>query len=663
MTRKNYLLIVAAAAAFANCANDEVIVNNPDEGEITGAPITFGSSNVSGQTRATLSGNDAASKLNNEFVVFGTKHSADEDGTAAKDNNVFVNYKVVYDNANVGKSETNTNSWEYVGQTPYDKAKVAPAVGSQAVKYWDYSAPSYTFTAFAGKAELEANHVTVTKLLADPNTTSQSQSKYNKGYTVTATKDAVLDNMYYSDRMVVEKSKYDKPVVLTFRNFGSRVRVGFYETVPGYKVHIDNFYFDSDADAAVTTFKAMDQTSTTNFKAALWNVNTTPAATTTSTPAVNTLTVTYSDNNSGIENQPKVTNTTVTYTGTLSLGTNITAATALSESPVTPTWDTPLSGSSTEGKYTTVYPNEACANPMLIRCDYTLTSDDESGETIKVKNARVVVPAEYCQWKPNFAYTYLFKISDNTNGTTGNVPSDPDDPSKGDAEGLHPITFDAVVIDVTTGNQETITTVSTNSITTYAKNSSLQGEYKAGETIYVVDENTSSHTVITPTNIGAAATQAQVYKLNKAATESEVIAQLNGSPLGITMEAVSGASIVNEVPSSNDTKLSLNAVKFASATLATGVTAEYYAYVYTKVVNQKPEYTKVGGTTTSGTTTSSAYSSSTTYFYNTADDATGVYYAASGIDENNFANYKDKLYTKTSDGTVGQYDVKVITVK
>ncbi len=663
MTRKNYLLIVAAAAAFASCANDEVIVNNTDESAITGAPITFGSSNVSGQTRATLSGSDAATKLNNEFVVFGVKHTADEDGTKDKDNNVFVNYKVVYDNANVGKSETNTNSWEYVGQTPYQAAKVSPAVGSQAVKYWDYSAPSYTFTAFAGKAELEAGHVTVTKLLEDPVTGTTTKSKYNKGYTVTATKDAVLDNMYYSDRMVVEKSKYDKPVVLTFRNFGSRVRVGFYETVPGYKVHIDQFYFDDNADAAVTTFKAMDNISNANFKAALWNVNTTPA-TTTGTPAVNTLTVTYSDKQPGVENQPKVTNSTVTYTGTLSLGTNITTATALSESPVTPTWDTPLSSSSTEGSYTTVYPNEACATPMLIRCDYTLTSDDQSGETIKVKNARVVVPAEYCQWKPNFAYTYLFKISDNTNGTTGTTPTDPDDPStSGDAEGLHPITFDAVVIDVTTGNQETITTVSTNNVTTYAKNSSLQGDYKAGETIYVVDEDTKNHTVINPTAIGNAATQAQVYKLNRAATESEVIAQLNGSPLGITTTAVT-TETVTQVPSSDDTNMTINGVKFTSTALASGVTAEYYAYVYTKVASVNSEYTKVGQTTTSGTTaTSSDYNASTTYYYNTANDGSGVYYAASGIDGNNFANYKDKLYTKTKDGTVGQYDVKVITVK
>ncbi len=663
MTRKNYLLIVAAAAAFASCANDEVIVNNTDESAITGAPITFGSSNVSGQTRATLSGSDAATKLNNEFVVFGVKHTADEDGTKDKDNNVFVNYKVVYDNANVGKSETNTNSWEYVGQTPYQAAKVSPAVGSQAVKYWDYSAPSYTFTAFAGKAELEAGHVTVTKLLEDPVTGTTTKSKYNKGYTVTATKDAVLDNMYYSDRMVVEKSKYDKPVVLTFRNFGSRVRVGFYETVPGYKVHIDQFYFDDNADAAVTTFKAMDNISDDNFKAALWNVNTTPA-TTTGTPAVNTLTVTYSDKQPGVENQPKVTNSTVTYTGTLSLGTNITTATALSESPVTPTWDTPLSSSSTEGSYTTVYPNEACATPMLIRCDYTLTSDDQSGETIKVKNARVVVPAEYCQWKPNFAYTYLFKISDNTNGTTGTTPTDPDDPStSGDAEGLHPITFDAVVIDVTTGNQETITTVSTNNVTTYAKNSSLQGDYKAGETIYVVDEDTKNHTVINPTAIGNAATQAQVYKLNRAATESEVIAQLNGSPLGITTTAVT-TETVTQVPSSDDTNMTINGVKFTSTALASGVTAEYYAYVYTKEANVNPEYTKVGQTPTSGTTaTSSDYNASTTYYYNTANDGSGVYYAASGIDGNNFANYKDKLYTKTKDGTVGQYDVKVITVK
>ena len=61
---------------------------------------------------------------------------------------------------------------------------------------------------------------------------------------------------------------------------------------------------------------------------------------------------------------------------------------------------------------------------------------------------------------PNYAYTYIFKISDNTNGWTGTA-SEP--------SGLFPITFDAVVAEATDANAEqtTVTTVATPAITTY----------------------------------------------------------------------------------------------------------------------------------------------------------------------------------------------------
>lgn len=644
MRRLNFMLTAAATMMFAGCAND-VTVAVGDEGEaveeVVGTAIGFGFS-VPNQTRATYSGSDAAGRLNNEFVVFGTKHAAAaEDGTKANDNVVFENYKIVYDANTAGTSETNTNNWEYVGKTTYAESKVKPSLGdsqNQTVKYWDYSAANgYTFTAFAAKEGLSANGnvALVEKLEDDPNATEgATKSKYNKGYKITLKSNApatTLDGIYFSDRKEVAKTEYNKPVVLTFRNFGSRVRVGFYETVPGYSVKIDKFYFATEGQTAVTEFTEMTKASTDAFKAALLNVGTSTTG--------NALTVAYKDVNSDIENQPTVTNTTVTYSNTLTLGSGITSATSLGETSVKPTWD------SSNGAYTTVYPNEACSNPMLLRCDYTLTSIDGSKEQIKVKNARVAIPAEYCRWKPNFTYTYLFKISDKTNGRTGDDDTDP--------EGLFPITFDASVVDVSTGNQEIISTISSNSVITYANGSKVveNGEYKANEEIYVVDEKTSDHTVIKPADIGDDATKAQVYKLNQSTTEGQLYAQLNGAKLGITTTPVNDASVVTSVPLADGTSLGLDAVKFKPTEEGT------YAYVYTTKKYEATTYTAAGND----------YSASTAYYFKTADSAEGVndgvYYAASGISADNFETYRGKLYVVDAQGKTGVYDIKIIKVK
>ena len=60
-----------------------------------------------------------------------------------------------------------------------------------------------------------------------------------------------------------------------------------------------------------------------------------------------------------------------------------------------------------------------------------------------------MIPAVYTRWKPGYAYTYLFKITDQTNGHTGVYdPTKPDDdPVNSDPAGLYPISFDAVVVD------------------------------------------------------------------------------------------------------------------------------------------------------------------------------------------------------------------------
>lgn len=134
----------------------------------------------------------------------------------------------------------------------------------------------------------------------------------------------------------------------------------------------------------------------------------------------------------------------------------------------------------TPNYYQTVIPNET-GTTLTLCVDYTLVADDKSGEEIHVYGAKAIIPAIYAQWKSNFAYTYIFKISDNTNGWT--------DTNKTQS-GLYPITFDAVVADSEIGNQTTITTVATPSITTYQKGHDItKNEYGEGDIYVMVNEN------------------------------------------------------------------------------------------------------------------------------------------------------------------------------
>ena len=642
MKTKYFILAAIAGMTFASCSNDEFIGDNsPTLAENGGDGSINFAFNLQNVTRADKVGSAAATTLQNQFIVYGTKHAAAEVGAATNDKVVFQNYVVEYAANTAGHTQSNTHNWEYVNKTPYEGTIVSPTVTRQDIKYWDYDAANgYTFYGIASKADL--SHVdgssdpdplvTVTK-------TTTGSTVYDKGYSVVVKNGADLDKLFDSDRLPVAKVDYNKPVTLTFRNFGTRVRVGFYETIPGYDVKITKFYYDSDAGSAVTSFTPMVDGNTTNFAASLQNIKTDATS--------NTLTVSYYNGTDGPENQVKLAATDVTYNYALTLGTGV-ANTKLGESASSPTWD------KTGGAYTTVYPLEANSNPMLLMVDYTLTPKDGSDGVINVKHATVVVPTQYVKWKSNFAYTYLFKISDNSNGTTGTVDTDP--------AGLFPITFDAVVVDVADDKtQETITTFADYSITTYANGSEVKtnDEYKAGETVYVVKTNNSTGAVIAPAAIAAETTgRAQVFKATTegdAISEATVLAKLTGSPNGITLTATTGgeaASLVQYVPAADGTNYDFGdkgAVKFTPSPAA----AATYVYVYTRVPYEAPTYTAVG---------SAAYDGGTTYYFRSGSEPNWVYYPAAGINADNFATYKASLFTQTDDGTAGAYDVKVIKV-
>lgn len=185
-----------------------------------------------------------------------------------------------------------------------------------------------------------------------------------------------------------------------------------------------------------------------------------------------------------------------------------------STDPVADLYGTDKDMSTTTGYFTVLPTKEADASPILIKCDYELTSDDGSGETIKVTGATAAIPAAFSKWEANTRYTYLFKISDNTNGTTGTPGTD--DP------GLYPITFDAVVKEV---EQGTTTTVATPSITTYQDGSVVENsgiKYVANKliTVKVTDAETGTDLELNETEntVGKVA----VYKLSKERTEADL---------------------------------------------------------------------------------------------------------------------------------------------
>ena len=243
-----------------------------------------------------------------------------------------------------------------------------------------------------------------------------------------------------------------------------------------------------------------------------------------------TLEVTYYESN-----QPKVAISGGSGSAAdLILGTNMSTLTkattgVLGKTAATPTWDT------ANGVYTNVLPQSVDNTTNLkLKCDYTLWNS-VTGETIEVKGATAEIPSKYLQWKSNFKYTYLFKISDNTNGSTGQGVT-----------GLYPITFDAVEMVNGDGYAEYITTVSEPSITTFGvsggkyiadhhgNNSEMYYDYPAGTDIYATITESSGGAVIPilGTNVNvyvATTTDAENFPITEASV-AESIANSSASP-------------------------------------------------------------------------------------------------------------------------------------
>lgn len=491
-----YFLYAASVLALASCSSDDFLGENSGNGQNASSAINFGG-NAGKITRATQNTGTPQEMLAYQFKVYGVKKMS-ENGVD-KFEPSFTNYSVWYDDAK--NTTSNTNGWEYVGTkgTTHGNGNVT-FKDDQYIKYWDYAAEEYHFVA---GSPIDAFTYNRNEDVAVAGMKIPSATIFGLAGHITANKEGTpleTNPVYVATPIVVKKENYQKPVKFEFNRQQAMVRVGIYETIPGYSITEIKFH---EATGEKTSNNIILTSATPDyFVGGNGITGTVKYDWATAKPSY---TFEYTDNG-------QLKKSSNWYAGFFEPHQKPLATTSTAD--VATLYGADADMSSTNGYFTVIpTPSATTAAPILIKCDYTLTSDDYSGETIKVTGATAAIPAAYSKWDVNTRYTYLFKISQNTNGYTG------DDPNKA---GLYPITFDAAVKESTDAMQGTVTTVSTPSITTYQKSSVTNAsvEYKTGEAIYATatDKDGKEYTLKTDGTVG----NVQVYKLSKERNEAEL---------------------------------------------------------------------------------------------------------------------------------------------
>lgn len=420
---KKSLFFAAALPLLASCVSDELVDTSvPDTGS-SRSYISFTSSQKN-ITRATLLQN--AGHYN--FGVFAYK------STDAV-NNIMENYLVGYmDKTNkkgyymtTGTQTTlgdvpgqynGQSQWAYemLGSAEYNytgpdgyyttsQTDYMSNVENQYLKYWDKSAASTTFYAYTpyvnGADKVKYDNASKKLTIADGTI---------KAKMVNADESADACEFMIAKKEV-PSADYGKDVELSFKRLVSKINIKFWEDLQGYSVKIldlTNAYGVSAAPAIAGTPNT--QGSYYDNTGIVYDFGATdPAA------AISW------NNPASISEALNFKSPTATEIGT-------------TRPEATPS----------ESSYYAIPKNNTTG--FTFHVSYELTSD--TGERIVVQNATVFVPADQCNWDGNTHYTYVFKITEGSNGTTGNPGTiDPNDPKVDPEEALYPIVFDNCTVE------------------------------------------------------------------------------------------------------------------------------------------------------------------------------------------------------------------------
>lgn len=331
----------------------------------------------------------------------------------------------------------------YAGQTVTPGTQYASNIANQYLRYWDSSSEYTTFYAYAPYTNTGKTGKTVTYV--DGQAVGTSSDKYvltipngtiSHGYD----KADEFEYMYAWNK--VAKADYGHDVALVFKRLNAKVNIKFWEDIPGYSVRI----IDLSDDYSVSAVPAIKDGTSNSYGYKLGKI--------------------YSENGAKIQFNPEAASpaapTVKQYEGT-TVSTPVKfaapAAAQIGETRVEATPSTTTYYAIPKGSDADVLKNDAKQydengtlntelkeTGLTFHVSYELIST--TGEKITVKDATVFVPAEYTNWVANTHYTYIFKITTSSNGTTDNtVDPKPEDPEVPTEPGLYPIVFDNCTVE------------------------------------------------------------------------------------------------------------------------------------------------------------------------------------------------------------------------
>ena len=423
---RKLLLITACSALIVSCTNDTELNggnNSESEQNTIGFEVLHRNSIT---TKAGKSNLQEAGHYN--FGVFAYKNIS-----SSSSQQVMNNYLVGYKGINVGYNLTYANqttlslsNWAYekLGSSEYtyagtdgyykkDETFYMSNNANQYLKYWDKSSESVDFYAYAPyiNGNQTATFATDTKKMTIGN------DGIKDGYD-----DRSKHEFMYANTTVA-KANYDKKVQLAFKRISAKMQIKFYEDIAGYKVQILNLKEDKTSGVCAAPAIAPTGEGTTYTYGTLYH---SAGATIDFSGATPSLSLTG--------------NTKFSRESTNGECLRFNVPTA---NPIA-TEKTQASASST-----TYYliPINQDNTGLTFHVTYKLTAEDTQ-ETIIVRNATVHVPYTACTWTSNNSYTYIFKITKNSTGTTESNPTiDPSDPNPSTDKALYPIIFDECTIE------------------------------------------------------------------------------------------------------------------------------------------------------------------------------------------------------------------------
>lgn len=438
---KKVTIFAAIAMTMVGCSSDELVNSSTENKE---APIAFS------VEKKNISRGTALEDLGHyNFGVWAYKY-----GEKLATQQVMGNYLVGYsDGKGKGYSNANVTTWaetigtqddhkspwfyEYLGTTEYlnevaakgytkDQTAYMSANANQYLRYWDLKYTNTNFYAYAPYRSAGVSFDESTKKITVANTAQVA------GYD----KPSLQEFMYAGAQATNAELK---DVKLNFKHLGAQVNLRFYEDVRGYKVQIIDV---KDVNSGIQATPAT--TDGTNYTKADYytSCGATIDFTTVGTP---TATVNHTDASKTQANLKFV----------IPAGTNV-----IPEAVTTGTQNYAVSPTV---YYPVAQPKESEVG-FTFHVSYKLIAED-NGEEITVNDARVYVPAKVVDnttdpatttyiaaWQPNTKYTYTFKITKDSTGSTDPNTPDVDDPTVPPTPQVYPIVFDGATVEDYTPN-------------------------------------------------------------------------------------------------------------------------------------------------------------------------------------------------------------------